>query len=75
MEAFQPEIVLQGEENTAHRLNLYHELLDGVATHRVADRPNRYEPRLRKRHAKNFAYLRKPRAQVKRDMVQGLTVI
>ena len=29
----------------------------------------------KKRHAKNFAYLRKPRAQIKRDMAQGLTVI
>src|SRR4029079_13693206 len=75
LEAFQPVIALQGEQNTAHRLSLYHELLDAIATHRVADRPDRYEPRLRKRHAKNFAYLRKPRAQIKRDMAQGLTVI
>jgi hypothetical protein len=75
LEAFQPTIALQGEENTAHRLSLYHVLLDAVATHQVGDRPNRYEPRLRKRHAKNFAYLRKPRAQIKRDMAQGLTVI
>lgn len=75
LEAFQPVIALQGEHNSAYRLSLYRELLDAIATHRVADRPDRYEPRLRKRHAKNFAYLRKPRAQVKRDMAQGLTVI
>jgi hypothetical protein len=75
LEAFQPVIALQGEQNSAHRLSLYRKLLDAIATHRVADRPDRYEPRLRKRHAKNFAYLRKPRAQVKRDMAQGLTVI
>ena len=74
-EAFQPVIALQGEQSPAHRLNLYHELLDAIATHRVADRPDRYEPRLRKRHAKNFAYLRKPRAQIKRDMAQELIVI
>ena len=65
-------IALQGEQNTAHRLNLYHELLDAIAAHCVADRPDRYEPRL-KRHAKNFAYLRKPRAQIKREMAQGFT--
>jgi hypothetical protein len=75
LEAFQPVIALQGEQNTAHRLNLYHKLLDAIVTHRVADRPNRYEPRVRKRHPKNFAYLRKPRAQIKRDMATGLTVI
>jgi hypothetical protein len=74
-EAFQPVIALQGEQSPAHRLSLYHKLLDAIATHRVADRPDRYEPRLRKRHAKNFAYLRKPRAQIKRDMAQGLIVI
>ena len=59
-EAFQPAIALQGEQDTARRLSLYRELLDTIATHRVADRPDRHEPRLRKRHAKNFAYLRKP---------------
>jgi hypothetical protein len=75
LEAFQPVIALQGEHDGAYRLRLYHNLLDAIATHRVADRPNRYEPRLRKRHAKNFAYLRKPRAQIKRDMAKGLIVI
>ncbi len=74
-EAFQPVIALQGEWDAARRLSLYHELLDAIATHRVADRPDRYEPRVRKRHAKNFAYLRKPRTQIKRDMAQGITVI
>lgn len=73
LEAFQPVIALQGEQNTAHRLSLYHELLDAIAPHCVADRPDRYEPRLKKRHAKNFAYLRKPRAQIKREMAQGFT--
>lgn len=75
LEAFQPVIALQGEHDAARRLTLYHELLDAIATHRVADRPDRYEPRARKRHPKNFAYLRKPRAQIKREMAQGLTVI
>ncbi len=75
LEAFQPVIALQGEQDAARRLALYHELLDAIATHGVADRPDRYEPRARKRHTKNFAYLRKPRAQIKREMAQGLTAI
>ena len=74
-EAFQPVIALQGEDDAAQRLRLYQDLLDAIATHRVANRPDRYEPRARKRHAKNFAYLRKPRAQIKRDMAKGLVVI
>jgi hypothetical protein len=75
LEAFQPVIALQGEHDSGRRLSLYHDLLDAIATHRVADRPDRYEPRVRKRHAKNFAYMRKPRAQIKRDMTKGFIVI
>jgi hypothetical protein len=75
LEAFQPVIALKTEYDAANRLRLYHDLLDAIATHRVADRPDRYEPRLRKRHAKNFAYLRKPRAQIKQDMAKGITNI
>jgi hypothetical protein len=75
LEAFQPVIALQGEYDAAHRLSLYQILLDAIATHRVADRPDRYEPRAKKRHHRNVAYLRKPRDQLKRDMVKGLIVI
>jgi hypothetical protein len=75
LEAFQSAITLQGDRDTIRRIRLYHALLDAIAAHRVADRPDRYEPRLKKRHAKNFAYLRKPRAQIKREMAKGLTVI
>ena len=52
-EAFQPLIATQGERNGAHRLYLHQQLLDAVATHRVADRPDRFEPRQRKRRQKN----------------------
>ncbi len=75
LEAFQPVIALQGEHDAVRRLSLYHDLLDAIATHRVADRPDRYEPRAKKRHHRNFAYLRKPRPQIKREMAQGLIVI
>ncbi len=75
LEAFQPVIALQGENDAAHRLRLYHDLQDAIAQHRVADRPDRYEPRLKKRHANSFAYLGKPRAEIKRDMAKGVTII
>lgn len=74
LEAFQPVIAQQGEHDAARRLSLYHILLDAIATHRVADRPDRYEPRAWKGYQKKFAYLRKPRPQAKRDMVKGLTM-
>jgi hypothetical protein len=38
LKAFQPVIALQGEQNTAHRRSLYHELLDAIA-HSLRRRP------------------------------------
>ena len=75
LEAFQPVIAFRGEHDRAYRLWLYHRLLDAIATHRVADRPYRYEPRAWKRLDKKFAYLRKPRAEIKRLMAKGVTKI
>jgi hypothetical protein len=75
LQAFQPVIALEGEHNAAHRLSLYHHLLDAVATHRVADRPDRYEPRLQKRRIKDFLLMKRPRAEIKRDMAKGLVTI
>jgi len=49
LEAFQPVIALRADHDSLWRLNLYQQLLDAVAIHRVADRPNRFEPRLRRR--------------------------
>jgi hypothetical protein len=72
LEAFQPMIALQGEHNTAFRQKLYEQLLDTIASHRVADRPDRYKPRLRKRRPKHYGFLRKPRRLTKRDMRKGL---
>jgi hypothetical protein len=75
LQAFQPVIALEGEHNAAQRLSLYHHLLDAVATHRVADRPDRYEPRLQKRRIKDFLLMQRPRAEIKRDMAKGLVTI
>jgi hypothetical protein len=36
-------------------------VLDAVATHVVGDRPDRYEPRVKKRRPKNYKLMRKPR--------------
>jgi len=69
LEAFQPVIAIQGQNNPAFRRHIYQKLLDAIATNRVAHRPDRYEPRLRKRRPKHYAFLRKPRNEVKRDMI------
>jgi hypothetical protein len=72
LEAFQPLIAMQGCHDAAFREHLYQHLLDAVASHRVADRPNRYEPRRRKRHAKKYFTFIKPRHEAKRDMANGV---
>ena len=70
--AFQPVIAIQGQGTTAVRVKLYQQLLDAIAVHQVADRPDRFEPRLRKRRPKHYAFLRKPRKVIKREMAKRL---
>lgn len=41
-------------------------LLDAIAAHVVGNRPDRYEPRVRKRRPKNYKLMREPRANYKR---------
>jgi hypothetical protein len=50
----------------AHVADLYDDLLAAIASHRVGDRPNRYEPRAIKRRPKSHALLTVPRAEAKR---------
>ena len=69
LEAFQPVIAIQDRRGRAFRMHLYRELLDAIAVHRVADRPDRFEPRLRKRRHRRYQILTKPRHEAKRDMV------
>ena len=71
LEAFQPVIALQGQHDLEFRMHLYRQLLDAIAIHRVADRPDRYEPRRKKRRPKPYDRLMKPRWQAKRDMLNG----
>jgi hypothetical protein len=75
LEAFQPVIELRTAQGTTHRLRLYQELLRASATHRVADRPDRFEPRLKKRRRNHYECLTRPRSEVKRQMAKGFTGI
>ena len=75
LEAFQPLIAFEAQHNAAFRASLYQQLLDAIVAHRVADRPDRIEPRLRKRRPKHYGFLRKPRREIQRDMRNGFTVI
>jgi len=72
LEAFQPVIALRGERDSAFRRELYERLLDAVASHRVGDRPDRFEPRRRKRRPKPYDRLMKPRHEAKQALRKGI---
>jgi hypothetical protein len=71
LEAFQPLLELGATKDAAGRLQLCHDLLDAIATHRVGDRPDRYEPRVKKRRRNHYGWLTEPRAKIKRKMAKG----
>jgi IS4 transposase len=75
LEAFQPVLALQGQHDAAFRRNLYQQLLDAIASHRVGDRPDRYEPRRKKRRPKPYDRLMKPRHEAKREMLKRVPEI
>ena len=72
LEEFQRLIDYQEHRGREHRMMLYQTLLDSIASQRVADRPDRFEPRLLKRRPKHFAFLRKPRHVIKAQMTKGV---
>lgn len=74
LEAFQPLIAFQ-PSNNADRSALYQHLLRAIATHQVADRPDRFEPRAKKRRRDHFAWLTEARQELKRKMAKGFTKI
>ena len=75
LEAFQPLIASQAHRGLHHREALYQEVLRAIAQHRVADRPDRFEPRMAKRRPKNYDRLTKPRKEIKLDMIKRLAKI
>ena len=72
LEEFQRLIDYQECLGRSHRMMLYQTLLDSIASQRIADRPDRFEPRLLKRRPKHFAFLRKPRHVIKSEMAKGV---
>ena len=72
LEAFQPVMEMHAAADRAGSIQLLHILLDAIATHRVADRPDRFEPRLKKRREVYYDWLTKPRAEIKSKMAKGV---
>jgi hypothetical protein len=57
--AFAPQVVVARPEELP---DLAKRIRAAIAQHQVGDRPDRYEPRARKRRYDNFKQLRRPRA-------------
>ena len=75
LEAFQPLLNNPSSTKLADRKRLYEQILDAIAIHRVGDRPDRFEPRKRKRKEKYADQLVRPRDELKRLMRKGVTKI
>jgi hypothetical protein len=75
LEAFQPMLELQAAKDREQGLRLCQNLLRAITTHRVADRPDRFEPRLKKLRRNHYDWLTKPRSEIKRDMAKGVSEI
>ncbi|MFO0938659.1 MAG: hypothetical protein U0798_19325 [Gemmataceae bacterium] len=72
LEAFEPLLALGAMRGAANRRNLCHQKLDVFETHRVGDRPGRFEPRLKKRRKNYCGWFTKSRAELKRTMAKGI---
>ena len=62
LNAFQPAFLLTSPCPD----EIYQRLLKAIATHRVGDRPNRIEPRAKKRRKKNYPLLTQRRAEARK---------
>src|SRR5262249_36781334 len=73
LEAFPPLIAHQTHRGAGHRAALYQHVLRAIAVHRVADRPDRFEPRMAKRRPKRYDRLTRPRRE--RRFSQGRNLL
>jgi len=72
LEAFQQLIAFAGQHHAALCMHIYPHLLDAIASHRVANRPGRFEPRQIKRRHGKYDLLTKPRRETKLELLQGV---
>jgi hypothetical protein len=68
LNAFAPILMNSPPERWAE---IYKELLAASASHRVGNRPDRQEPRAKKRRPKHYPLLRKPRQKERERLVNG----
>ncbi len=72
IEAFRPLIAIHSHSSTKNQSELFGQILNALVSHRVADRPGRFEPRRRKRRNDRYELLTKPRDAMKRELQKQL---
>jgi hypothetical protein len=75
LDAFQPLLDRPKVHDAGLRLRLYQDLLGAIASHRVANRPDRIEPRAKKKRRDHYAWLTCPRNELKRQMAERVATI
>jgi hypothetical protein len=75
LEAFRPLIAYHAHRGADYRAELYEQLIAAIAVHRVADRPDRFEPRMAKRRPKRYDRLTRPRREIKLRMLKRFSKI
>ena len=75
LEAFRPLIAYHANHGAGRRAMFYAQLLGAIAVHRVAFRPDRFEPRMAKRWPKREDRLTRPRREIKLRMLKRFSKI
>jgi len=75
LEAFRPLIDHRADRGDAHREALYRQILRAIVIHRVAERPDRFEPRMAKPRQMRYDRLTKPRWEIKLRMLMRVRKI
>ena len=68
LEAFRDMLIASSDD---HRGTVYEGLFLAISAHRVADRPNRVEPRRLKRRDDKYQMLGRPRAEERAALLSG----
>src|SRR5581483_2907363 len=69
LEAFRPLIAERAGRGGGRLAALYEPLLRAIAVHRVGDRPDRFEPRMTKKGPRGYQSLKRPRKEIKLQML------
>ena len=75
LEAFRPLIAYRAHCGADSQEELYEQLLGAIAVHRVADRPDRFEPRMTKKGPRGYESLKRPRKEIKLQMLKRASKI